>query len=441
MKSLYFLAILFLLINCSFDKKSGIWKNENTISKEESDIFKDFEKLSIEKTDFKEIKELEKNYKIELENVKNFNNWNDIFFKEDNNFVNFNYKELNQILFKSKKLSKYKINKFILFENNKLICSDEKGNVIIFSLDNNEIITKYNFYKKKHKQVKKYLNLIVKNNIIYISDNIGYIYAFDYKKDKILWAKNLKIPFRSNLKLYKDILLAANQNNDLIFFNIYSGNEEKFFPTEQSTVLNNFQNNLSIKNNQLFFLNTYGSLYSIDMNSLKTKWYFNFNQSDDINPGNIFNSNPVIHNNNLTVVTSNDFTYIIDFKSGSVKFKKNLSSNIKPIITKKYIFLITKNNFLVLINLADGKILFSQDINKNLNNFTNKKVKNINIKSFFLANNNIFIILENSLKVKLSIDGKVIDIRKLKSKINSKPILINGSILYINNKNKLSIVN
>ena len=343
MKFFYFLVILFFFSNCFFNKKSGIWKNENIISKKEIDIFKNFEKLSVEKSDFKEIKKLKKGYKIKLEGLKNFNNWNDVFLKEDNNFVNFNYKELNRITFKSKKLSKYQINKFILFEKNKLICSDVKGNIIIFSLDNNEVISKYNFYKQRYKRVKKYLNLIVRDNIIYISDNIGYIYAFDYKKDKILWAKNLKIPFRSNLKLYKDKLLAANQNNDLFFFNIYSGNEEKFFPTEQSMVLNDFQNNLSIKNNQLFFLNTYGSLYSIDMNSLKTKWYFNFNQSDDLNPGNIFNSNPVIHNNNFTVVTSNDFIYIIDFRSGSVKFKKNFSSNLKPIITDKYIFLITKN--------------------------------------------------------------------------------------------------
>ena len=96
----------------------------------------------------------------------------------------------------------------------------------------------------------------------------------------------------------------------------------KFFPTEQSTVLNDFRNNLSLNQNQLFFLNTYGSLYSINMNTLKTNWYLNFNQSLDINPSNLFNSNPVIHNDSFTVLTSNDFIYIIDFRSGSVIFKK-----------------------------------------------------------------------------------------------------------------------
>lgn len=440
MKFFYFLVILFLFYSCSFDNKSGIWENENTVLNKENDIFRDFEKLSAEKSVFKEIIELQKGYSIELENIKNYNNWNDIFLKEDNNFANFIYKASDQLVYRSKKLSKYQINKFLLFENNKLICSDVKGNIIIFSLDNNEIISKYNFYKKNYKQIKKYLNLIVRNNIIYVSDNIGYIYAFDYKNEKILWAKNTKVPFRSNLKLHKDKLLAANQNNDLIFFNIFSGDEVKFFPTEQSTVLNDFRNNLSLNQNQLFFLNTYGSLYSINMNTLKTNWYLNFNQSLDINPSNLFNSNPVIHNDSFTVLTSNDFIYIIDFRSGSVIFKKNISSNIKPIITNKYVFLITKNNFLILINLENGKILYSQDIRENIYNFTKKKVKDLNIQSFFLANNDIYIILRNSLKVKMSIDGKVIDVEELKTKINTDPILINGSILYIDKKNKLSVV-
>jgi len=441
MKFFYFSVILFLLYGCSFDDKSGIWENDNIISKKENNVFKDFKKLSEERATFKDVIELKKGYQIKLENVKNYNSWNDIFLKEDNNFVNFVYKELDQLVFRSKKLTKHQINKFILFENNKLICSDIKGNIIVFSLDNNEIISKYNFYNKKYKQFKKYLNLIVRNNIIYVSDNIGFIYAFDYKKNKVLWAKNLKVPFRSNLKLHKNKLLAANQNNDLYFFNTYSGDEIKFFPTEQSLILKNFRNNLSLKQNRLFFLNTYGSLYSIDMNSLKTNWYYNFNQSQNINPTNLFNSNPVIHNDSFTVVTSNDFIYLINFRSGSIIFKKNFSSYLKPIITNKYVFLITKNNFLVLINLEDGKILYSQDIRKNINNFTNKKVKNINIKSFFIANNNIYMILKNSLKVKLSIDGKVVDVKELKSKINTDPILINGSIIYIDKKNKLSIVN
>ena len=45
---------------------------------------------------------------------------------------------------------------------------------------------------------------IYKNNI-YIADNLGYLYSIDYKNQKLLWAKNYGIPFRSNLKFFKII--------------------------------------------------------------------------------------------------------------------------------------------------------------------------------------------------------------------------------------------
>ena len=98
-----------------------------------------------------------------------------------------------------------------MFEEDNLITSDIRGNIIVFSISKNEIISKFNFYKKNFKNIKKVLNLVVENNVIYVSDNFGYLYAFDYKKNKILWAKNYKIPFRSNLKIIKKKLVGSNK--------------------------------------------------------------------------------------------------------------------------------------------------------------------------------------------------------------------------------------
>ena len=44
MKLLKLFSILILIQNCSFDNKSGIWKNEN-LEKVEKSIFKDFETI------------------------------------------------------------------------------------------------------------------------------------------------------------------------------------------------------------------------------------------------------------------------------------------------------------------------------------------------------------------------------------------------------------
>ena len=93
---------------------------------------------------------------------------------------------------------------------------------------------------------------------------MGYIYAFDYNKKSLLWAKNYKIPFRSNLKIIDNKLVASNQNNSLYFLDLINGNEIKLIPTEDTPVKNRFINNISLNDTHSLFLNTYGSLYAID---------------------------------------------------------------------------------------------------------------------------------------------------------------------------------
>ena len=147
---------------------------------------------------------------------------------------------------------------------------------------------------KKFKDLEKKLNLIVENNIIFVSDNLGYLYAFDYEKNDILWAKDYKIPFRSNLKIYKNKLIAANQNNDIYFLNKVNGDLIKMLPTEETLLKNQFVNNLSLSDNNLLFLNTAGSLYSLNCDNMQMRWFINLNQTLDLNSGNLFNSNQII---------------------------------------------------------------------------------------------------------------------------------------------------
>ena len=103
--------------------------------------------------------------------------------------------------------------------------------------------------------------------------------------------------------------------------------------------------------------------------------------------------------------------------------------------------MISKNSFLVAINVKNGNILYSSDINKKIANFLNIKKKEIKIKNMMLINNKIFIFLENSYIIKFNIKGEIEKINKLASKINSQPIIIDSSILYLNSKNRLFIFN
>ena len=303
-----------------------------------------------------------------------------------------------------------------------------------------KFLKKFNFYKNKYKNINKHLNLILDNNKIFVSDNLGYLYAINLINNKVLWAKNFKVPFRSNIKISDEKLILSNQNNFLFFFDKNTGNLLREIPTEETVLKNEFQNNLSLNQEKLFFLNTYGSLYAINLKSMKILWFLNLNQSLDINPSSLFKGNQVINYKNYVIVSSNQSLYILDTNTGRILFKKNFTSQLKPLIYNDVLFLISKNDLLISLNLITGEILYSYNINQLIADFLNLKKKKVQFKSLMIANDKIFVFLNNSFLLKFKINGDLEEISKLPSKINTQPIFINSSMLYLDKKNKISII-
>ena len=59
------------------------------------------------------------------------------------------------------------------------------------------------------------------------------------------------------------MLIAINKNN---------GNIIKQIPSEEHLIRKNFKNNLSQNNRSILYLNSFGSLYSIDKKTLNINW-------------------------------------------------------------------------------------------------------------------------------------------------------------------------
>ena len=439
MKLFYLFIILFFLSSCSFDNKTGIWKND-TLSglKDEKNSFSEFKSISSKNNSFNKIIQLNENFKFQLSSPRNHSKWTDIYLKKSNNYENFIYNKNNNLIYKSKRVTKNKVQKYLLYKDENVIITDIKGNLIIFSTKENKIIKKFNFYKKKYKKKEKFLNLILINNTIYVADNIGYLYAYDYIKNKILWAKNYKIPFRSNLKISNNTLIASNQNNDLLFFNIENGNIIKTIPTEETLVKNEFINNLSLSENSLFFLNTYGSLYSVDLDKLQINWFLNLTQFLNSQVNNLFSSNQVVYHKGKIIVNTNQFTYVLDSETGSIIHKKNFSSYLNPLIIDDYLFLVSKNNLLISMSISTGKIIYSYNINQLIAEFFNSKEKTVNLKNIFITNNKLFIILKNSFFLSLDLEGKLNSVNKLPTNIASNAIIVENSLMYLDNKYRIS---
>ena len=128
MKKILILVVV-LLPHCSFDTKTGIWENSNrVISKDES--FKNYKKLYVEEKLFDNIIEPQKDLIIDLGPIEKNLVWLNKDFSNSNNSNNFSFKNLNEIIFKSKKLSRDEINENILFDGDKVISTNNKGDII-----------------------------------------------------------------------------------------------------------------------------------------------------------------------------------------------------------------------------------------------------------------------------------------------------------------------
>jgi outer membrane protein assembly factor BamB len=427
--------LITLLTNCSFDDKTGIWENEEQkkkISKKNNkntvSVFKD-EKFILEEVS------PNKEYTFQNKNKKLVNDWSEKFQNHQNNIENINYNNKKEILFKSSKIPGKIFNEIILFKEDNVFYSDSKGNIYVYSIKDNSLIFKYNFYKKKYKKIKKILNIAVKYNIIYVADNLGFVYALDYNQNKMLWAKEIGIPLKSNIKIYNEQLFISTDTNKIFALNSKDGSTNWNFFTDTATIQKIQKNNFSLdKFGNLIFFNTNNSAYAWNLEQKKLKWIVDL-KLFSLDKNSISNiKTPVVHKNNV-LLSSNDNLYLYDTVDGRLIWRNNISALFKPIISNDNIFIVTNNDFIVNISLFTGKIIWAKKIDNLLINsdYSNLVKKIGDFKSFYLSNEQL-IFFSNKYMLELNISKSIIIERVTKvPKLNSgaQPIFINNNMLIV----------
>ena len=437
----YLIFSLFLINNCSFDSKTGIWTGCDQMAKKENKTSQNTEFIFKKQNNMIEEIELSLEQTIDIEKPKNYNKWSQRYQNKSNNINNVTF--LNQGNYqKLSKISNAKVNKNILIYENNLFFSDSKGNIGVFSLRENKLIFKYNFYKKKLKKFKKEIKLLIKENIIIAVDNFGYIYSINYKENKIIWAKNFLIPFRSNLKIINETLFLSDEKNKVILIDIKNGDKIDEFYTEPSQAVSNFESNLAVdNNNNLLFMSTSGVLYSLNFNKNKSiNWIINFKQESEI----IYKGNPITVSNDKIMVSNKDNISLIN-TNGAKIWDLNIKSNLSPIISGNTIFTVNKDNYLIFINKDSGQIKFSKSIysliTKEFQKNLKKKIKKIN--HIYLTGNKLLLISENSYFIEVNLQNfiNVNSIKKNPFEISSDLIFHEKEMVFINKSNRVYKVN
>ena len=172
MKNLLFVFVAVIVTSCSFDNKTGIWKdatntlidNQTTKSITDNKSNTRYEDVFIKNKSFNEEKESTNVSNVEFSPAIKITNWFEQYAVSTNNISNFSYNNNKMLLSKSAKLSKSSSrgnnsSKKIVFYKNNLISHDHNGTIFIYSLS----------LKKKHLNtifIKRALKILTKKFIL-----------------------------------------------------------------------------------------------------------------------------------------------------------------------------------------------------------------------------------------------------------------------------------
>jgi len=453
MKRLSLVFIVIVLTSCSFDNKTGIWKdasntpvdNQNTKSIKDNKLSSKYEEVFTKNKTYNEEKKATSLFDFKNSKPIKIINWFEQYAVPTNNISNFSYSDYKILLSKSSKLSRSTpsenyLGKKIIFYKKNLISHDHKGTIFIYSLSANKKIFEYNFYKKKFKKFNKKINLIINENILYVSDNLGYLYAINLNNNLVIWAKNYGVPFRSNLKFVNGQIFLANQDNVIYSIDSKTGNKNWQFATTLTFLKSDFENNfaLDLINKNLFFMNTSGELYSINYVTQKINWMLNFKNNSLDEDAELFLSQPLVIQNNDLIVTTDNAVLSYDILTSSKNWALPAISIFKPIVTSNYIYVILKNDLLICLDNKNGKVVWSKNI---FTNIKNKKIKDKfdAVIDFKIVNSKIniyskygYLLTFNPSNGNLNYLGRI-----SKKGINSEIVFLNNNMLFIDMSNRL----
>ena len=442
MKIVNIIFLLLILTNCSFDNKTGIWTNNTEDKKIEKKEVKNSEIISASNQKiFDEEKNSLNKINIIFPEVSKNLKWPEEYFNNQNNYQNAFLNTQFTKISKSNKLARGKISHNFYIINNNVFYNDHRGNIYVYSIDKDQVIFKFNFYKKKYKKYKKLIYMTVDENKIYVLDNLGFAYALNYKNNKLVWAKNYGVPFRSNLKIYNNELFGADLNNTIFAINIFNGEKNWSSNTESEIIRNKFINNISIdEEGNLYFLNTSGNLYSFNISTKTMSWFLGLKRGPK-SFTNTFDAKPIVINNKKILISSYNQTKLYD-SNGAKIWSTNISLSTKPIFINGFIFAFSKTGLLTCLDSLSGEILWAKRILKEENININKKLRKIkNIDSMQLINNKLFLFSKNGFSLEIDYqDGSIISLQNV-DKMKSNFLFVKGKMYFINSRNKLSIIN
>ncbi len=432
-KILNLLLVVFFTTNCSFNSNSTFWSGEKKIQKEASFTIREInEKQPVLQNEFNaDLKINLTDKKIENELISKFYN-NDGISSYDGTL---------------KSISKYsfsKIDKFeryepeIIINEDTIIFFDDKGTILKFD-NNSKLLWKKNYYTKTEKKNKPFLFFANNLNTLIVADTIAKYYAININSGELIWSKNNKSPFNSQIKIYKDKFFIVDDSNILKCFSLSDGSLIWEFKTQDALIRSQKKVSLALKNNKIIFSSTIGDLTAVDVETGKLVWQTPTRSNRIIEETMFLKISDIIIGGNSIFFSNNENEFFsIDEETGILNWKQNINSSLRPAYIDDLIFTVTEEGFLIVIESNTGNIIRSTYLFESIKE---KKRKKINPIGFIVGKKNIYLSTNiGRLFVVDILSGKTQSVIKIDNKKISRPKVLNQN-LYIAKDNSIVKLN
>ena len=432
-KILNLLLVVFFTTNCSFNSNSTFWSGEKKIQKEASFTIREInEKQPVLQNEFNaDLKINLTDKKIENELISKFYNNDGISFYDGT----------------LKSISKYsfsKIDKFeryepeIIINEDTIIFFDDKGTILKFD-NNSKLLWKKNYYTKTEKKNKPFLFFANNLNTLIVADTIAKYYAININSGELIWSKNNKSPFNSQIKIYKDKFFIVDDSNILKCFSLSDGSLIWEFKTQDALIRSQKKVSLALKNNKIIFSSTIGDLTAVDVETGKLVWQTPTRSNRIIEETMFLKISDIIIGGNSIFFSNNENEFFsIDEETGILNWKQNINSSLRPAYIDDLIFTVTEEGFLIVIESNTGNIIRSTYLFESIKEKKRKKIKPI---GFIVGKKNIYLSTNTGRLFVIDIlSGKTQSVIKIDNKKISRPKVLNQN-LYIAKDNSIVKLN
>ena len=424
-----FIYIIFIFIlSCSLNSNSAFWSKSEKLKTDKK----------ISKILFQDLKPNENEFNPKLK----------VNLPIKNTSVNYNFNNngFTDEQIAGENFSKYKFSKIenfsgfepeILVDKENIYFFDDKGSIIKFN-KNSKLQWKKNYYSKSDKKNNPILFLASEKNNLFIADTNANYYLLNKDNGNLKWKKKHSSSFNSQIKIKDDKIFIVDMENTLRCFSINNGEILWSAPTELTVVSSQKKQSLVLVKNLVIFTNSIGDLTAVDSNNGEIIWQTPTQVLGGSQHITLRNSEIVSDGESIFISNNNNEFFALDIRTGVIKWKQQINSEIRPVVVSNYIITISNEGLLVIINKNDGNIL---RINNILKNMKKKKRKEYYPVGFVISDNKVYLTTLNGRLFIINFsDASIYKILKLDKEKLQTPVYFNKE-LYIAKDNSIIRIN